>query len=178
MQENCYLHRLRSSCLQPQVGCPLGKHGTGYCFFLSGLCKHHAAGLCLSAISKELKVACPAFCLAKLFRGDKFYRRVQLGVKEALKKELHLDKVHDTPDWTPDPEHARFASDILEFAYYRRDLRSVPEELAATLRSQDALRRRRGAELLQMCPGDWRKRRIHPRCAICTTKEEAVEHAI
>ena len=63
--------------------------------FLPGLCKHHAAGLCLAGLTKDLKVACPTFCVAKLIRNDKFYRRVQAGIREALQQDLDLLMVED-----------------------------------------------------------------------------------
>ena len=65
--------------------------------------------------------------------------------------------MEESPDWILDPEHSRHAREILEFAYYRRGLRIVPDELAHALQERDALRRHRGAELLRVCPGDWRK---------------------
>ena len=125
-----------------------------------------------------MKIACPTFCVAKLFRSDRFHRRILAGVTQAVRENIELVRAADSPDFRPVAEHVRHARDILELAYYRRDLRNVPDEIAQEMQRQDRLRRQRGEALVKCCPGDWRKKKIVHYCATCNTQEEAVQHVV
>lgn len=146
-------------------------------FYLPGLCKQHASGLCLSPLIRHLNIGCPAFCISKLFKADKFYTNVQEGIKVALRAKLDWITEADNPHWQPSPEDVAHAESIMEIAYYHRDLRTVEDPLAADeLRGQDKLRRSRGAALVASCPGNWMSSRVVHWCrGCCTSREEAIE---
>jgi len=78
-------------------------------FVLPGFCKQHASGLCISPIVKALGIACPCFCIAKLFRTDKFFRRVCSGIKPSLRKRLVWNQASAHPEWRPKREDVAYA---------------------------------------------------------------------
>lgn len=130
-----------------------------------GFCKQHASGLAISAVIRYLGIMCPTFCVAKLFRRDGFYRQFKEGVRQAVGKRLTWVRAALSPFWRPQESHQDHAREMLELAYYHRDLRTCADAAEGEkLRAQDSLRRFRGAQLLEACPGDWRRVRIAAPC--------------
>ena len=62
-----------------------------------GLCKQHAAGLCIGSVVKELDVLCPAYCAAKLCRRDSFYRRFRDAARTVVGARLEWRREADGP---------------------------------------------------------------------------------
>lgn len=124
-----------------------------------GMCKQHGTGLCLAPILKHLDLACPSYCVAKMFRRDKFYKDFRIGIKFSIKKNLKWIK-RDDP-WRPDATHQAHARDVLEMAYFRRDLRNSKNRDDAFLKELESSRRIKGEKLLDACVGDWTKRAIY-----------------
>ncbi len=140
-----------------------------------GLRKQHAAGLCITAVAKYLNFLCPLFCMAKLFRQDTYSKRFQEGVRKAALANLLWVRADEQPDWRPDPANLAYAWSILQFACYSRDLRTMTDaEDQAAHYAMDKLRRGRGEALLDVCPGDWRRKEIvHWRKGCCGSVESA-----
>ena len=140
---------------------------------LHGFCKQHASGLCIAGAVKYFDVLCPAFCVAKLFRRDVFYRRFRLAVCEVVKANIR----RAGPDWQPAARDLARSRAILELAFYHRDLRTCTNEEEAEKHRCLDRRRQYGAALIEACPGDWTKRPIVHRCkgCSCTTDEEAAQ---
>jgi hypothetical protein len=119
-----------------------------------GLCKQHAAGLCIARVVQYLQILCPAFCCAKQFRRANFYRAFRDAVSASVEQQLEW---RQDPAFTQNPVDRLHSEAVLELAYYDRDLRTVSNEAEAeTLRQAGQLRRRRGQELLDALPGCWK----------------------
>ena len=142
---------------------------------LPGLCKQHASGLCMAPLVKSLGIASPAFCISKQLRQDKFYTRFLCGVRLAIQVRLHWVRESEDPTWRPRAQDVRYAEQVLELAYYTRDLRTCKDEADANeLRLQDRLRRQRGQVLIERCPGNWRSKLVTHWCRGCCQSEEQV----
>jgi hypothetical protein len=128
---------------------------------LKGLCKQHASGLCLQPLLKLLGIPCPAYCVAGLFRQDKFYADFKKGMRLSVARHLKWRKESDEPSWRPNPLHIEHARSILELAYFKRDLRdSATASDAAVGRERESMRRKRGEALLGSCVGNWKTKTI------------------
>ena len=136
-----------------------------------GWCRQHGTGNCLQPVVKRLGVLNPSFCLARRMRNNKFQERLLKGVRKSVASNPVYIRGSEDPLWRPDEADGKRNAELLELAYYTRDLRnssaataakdeSTPE--AANKRSECLEKRRRelGGRLLRYCPGDWRGERV------------------
>ena len=99
-----------------------------------------------------------AYCVAKMFRQDKFVVAFKAGLKMAINLNLHW--IQSGTPYARNPDHMVRSRAILELAYFKRDLRNSRDENEHVRKERETLRRKQGERLLQLCPGDWRRRRI------------------
>ena len=66
----------------------------------------------------------------------------------------------ERPTWRPRASDLTHSSGVLELSYYQNDLRARADEDASRLKERDALRRKRGAALQELCPGLWSEKEI------------------
>ena len=131
-------------------------------FFIRGLCKQHATGLCIAPVTLLFDLLCPAFCSVKLLHQGHFHSAYMQGIFFTIQRSLVRIVAADSPDWRPDPADQAHAQCLLEKCYYARDLHAIhstDEELSAH-KEKDARRRAQGGRLLRLCPGNWRKKHI------------------
>ena len=143
---------------------------------LAGLCSQHDTGTCLERLVKKLGILTAGFCIAKKSRNHKFWAGIKKGIKEALVAGRMTLVPHGTA-FEVRPDTRKYAEQLLELAYYKRDLRSASDPDDVGNDSKEDLRRQRGAELLRRCPGDWRSEQVTfvDYDGACPTSELAAE---
>jgi hypothetical protein len=148
---------------------------------LKGWCKQHGTGNCLLPVVKRLAILNPSYCVARRMRSDKFQDRLLEGVRSTLASSAEHIKGSEDPLWQPHASDVSANAELLELAYYTRDLRNS-DDPDADLDQHKLEKRRRevGGRLLRYCPGDWRQPLviIWDRDDEFATFEKAVEFVI
>ena len=149
---------------------------------LPGWCKQHDTGNCLAPVVSALNLINPSYCLAKRMRACKFNQRFEAGMKLELLDHLVHMKASEHPEWRPRESDSQLARQVLELAYFDRDIRKPGDAEGADDHAAGLLRRRVGEQLLRECLGNWKKKKVifWDRASDArpefTTREEAVEH--
>ncbi len=146
-------------------------------FYLHGLCKQHATGLCLAPATVWFGFLCSLFCTIKLLHHGNFYQSYLEGLFLVIRASI-VRWEHDD-DIQLDPEHAAHAKRVLELCFYRRDLHALEtsESELERQRLEKFQRLEKGRKVLRVCQGDWRSNHIfhwctqEPKC--CNNEAEA-----
>ena len=145
-----------------------------------GWCKQHGTGNILQPAITKLGIFSPAYCCSKRMRLDTFYTAFLAGVKAELHSMTWIRK-SEQPDWHPDEDNVRYATEIMALAYHRKRLAftSNPEGDAATHDLEVDERTEQAAEFVRKFPGDWRAGQIiyYEYTNESESREDAVDRA-
>ena len=91
-------------------------------------------------------------------RNDKFQDRLLEAVRSTLASSAEHIKGSEDPLWQPQASHVSANAELLELAYYTRDLRNSDDpDAELDQHKREKSRRELGGRLLRYCPGDWRQ---------------------
>ena len=105
---------------------------------------------------------------------QKFVNRVRYPIQ----KNVEWIQEERRPSWRPDPGDLKYAEEVMELAYYQREMRT--ERGAGDveqMRADRSKRRQQGQSLGMRCPGNWECKKVAHWCTgegCCDAWAEAV----